>query len=64
MSGSKGGGAPFCFPFASTLKTQNDREKGAAFPTVSLEDQRLNPKERGWGYDAGRNESRSLAALP
>ena len=37
--------------FAATLRVQNDREKGAAFPTVSLDDKRLNPKEPVWGYD-------------
>lgn len=42
--------------FAETLKVQNDREKGAAFPTVSMADQRLNPKERVWGYDGPGGE--------
>lgn len=51
--------------FAATLKTQNDRDKGAAFPTVSMEDQRLNPKERVWGYAARHGEiafTRAFAA--
>ncbi|NWK57027.1 DUF3179 domain-containing protein [Verrucomicrobiaceae bacterium N1E253] len=39
--------------FAATLEIQNDRSKGAAFPTVSLDDDRLNPKEAVWGYRAG-----------
>lgn len=39
--------------FAMTLKVQNDPDKGAAFPTVSLDDDRLGSKERVWGYDSG-----------
>lgn len=38
--------------FGATLKIQNDRDKGAAFPTVSMDDTRLNPKERVWGYES------------
>jgi hypothetical protein len=42
--------------FAATLKVQNDRDKGATFPTVSLDDKRLNPKEHIWGYHAGDSQ--------
>lgn len=43
----------FRWLFGATLKIQYDRDKGAAFPTVSLDDERLNGKELVWGYDAG-----------
>lgn len=42
--------------FAETLKVQDDPDKGAAFPTVSLEDKRLKPKELVWGYNAGNEQ--------
>lgn len=43
--------------FAATLKVQNDPEKGAAFPTVGLKDDRLGQKELIWGYDAGQEQT-------
>lgn len=43
--------------FAATLKIQNDTEKGAAFPTLSLDDERLGQKERIWGYNAGAEQT-------
>jgi hypothetical protein len=46
----------FSWLFAETLEIQSDRSKGAAFPTVSLEDKRLNPKEPVWGYNAGNEQ--------
>lgn len=42
--------------FAKTLEIQDDREKGAAFPTVSLDDKRLNAKELVWGYRKGESQ--------
>ena len=42
--------------FAETLKIQDDPDQGAAFPTVSLKDERLTPKERVWGYNAGNQQ--------
>lgn len=42
--------------FAATLKIQDDRDKGAAFPTLSLDDKRLNQKELVWGYNTGNDQ--------
>lgn len=39
--------------FEASLKIQNDRDRGAAFPTLSMSDKRLNQKELMWGYNSG-----------
>lgn len=36
--------------FEQPMKKQFDRERGAIFPTLDMNDQRLNPKEQIWGY--------------
>lgn len=46
--------------FTQTLVIQDDPDKGAAFPTVSLDDTRLPQKELVWGY-VGDNEQTAFS---
>ena len=42
--------------FEQPMKKQFDRSQGAIFPTLAMQDQRLNPKEQVWGFDNGTSQ--------
>jgi hypothetical protein len=42
--------------FEQPMKKQFDRSQGAIFPTLDMQDQRLNPKEQVWGFDNGTSQ--------
>ena len=42
--------------FAEPMKKQFDPDQGAIFPTLDMQDQRLNAKEQVWGFDNGTTQ--------
>ena len=42
--------------FEAPMQKQFDREQGPVFPTLDMQDDRLNPKEQIWGFDNGTSQ--------
>lgn len=42
--------------FEAPMQKQFDREQGPVFPTLDMQDARLNPKEQVWGFDNGTSQ--------
>jgi hypothetical protein len=42
--------------FDAPMKKQFNRELGPIFPTLDMQDQRLNPKEQVWGFSNGTSQ--------
>jgi hypothetical protein len=42
--------------FNAPMKQQFNRELGPIFPTLDMQDQRLNPKEQVWGFSNGTSQ--------